>query len=461
MKTWKRLFAAPMALAMLGTTTGGAGAWTLEEAAAPYSGATINIVCEGYPPCYALRDISAEFTERTGIEVVFEFGDLLAITQRMLAEQITESDYFDAMQVLSYYIPLYGEQNFYTPMSKFLDDPALRDPSFDEGDFVEALFQHSSYHGGVQVALPFQFHTTLTIMREDLLAHPGERAAFKEQHGYDLPESALISELETFDQWLDIARFFTRSAGETLAGETLESDFYGGLSPFKRHLSIFWTYWATLVAMGGEIYDADGNMALDRDETAVRALQWLLDMREASPPSYREYTWDDEYREFCAGNVFSLIYWPDAIFYLEDTKECKSAGNITYIPLPDTTTTMPFSYSYVVSPQAKNPEAAFLLQQWALSKQMQEVVTPKGWISTMRKDVMSADWSDYSQVEGSIMIGDIIAQRQKYYRVPGHPAMIASQDIMMDELSAAGADQIDAATAIANISARLRKLTGQ
>ena len=76
-------------------------AWSLEETAGVYSGAEINITCEGYPPCCALQEVSAEFTEKAGVVVNSELMGQLAITRRMVAEKMTESKYFEGMQVLS------------------------------------------------------------------------------------------------------------------------------------------------------------------------------------------------------------------------------------------------------------------------------------------------------------------------------------------------------------------------
>ncbi|MDH3689221.1 MAG: extracellular solute-binding protein [Gammaproteobacteria bacterium] len=439
----------------------GAQAWSLEEAAEPYRGTEINVICEGYPPCYALRDVSPEFTERTGIKVNFEFGDLLAIAQRMLAEQLTGSEYFDGMQVLSYHLGLFGEQGFYTPLQKFMDDPKLRDPNFKVEDFVPALFQQSSVYNGTQVALPFQYLATFGVIRKDIVADPDERKAFKAKYGRELPEPGLIMEIESYDQWRDLAEFFTRKKGETLAGKVLENDVYGTSAPFKRHLTVFWMYWATLVANGGEIFDVNGNVATDKGTAAADSLQWLLDMREYAPPSYREYTWDEQYRDFCAGLIFMTTFWPDAVYYLEDSNECVSAGNIGYFVLPNTHRSMPFVYSWVIPPTAKNPEGSYLLMQWALSRDIQEKATPMGWIATTRADVISMDWSGHPQIHGDMAIKRVIADNDWVYDLPHHPALIAAQDIMMDELSAAGADKIDASTAIKNMADRTRKAVGQ
>ena len=440
-----------------GLTATEAKAWSLEDAAAPYKGSEINIICEGYPPCYALQEVSAEFTEKTGIAVNFEFGDLLAIAQRMVAEQMTESEHFDGMQVLSYHLGLFGEQNFATPMATFLDDPALRDPSFKWDDFVPALIAQSSMYKGEAIALPFQFLATFGVIRKDIIADTGERAAFKAMYGYDLPEPGLVMEMPSYDQWRDIAAFFSRKAGETLAGKTLEQDYYGISSPFKRHLTVFWFTWANLIAHGGEIFDADGNVVIGEGTAAVDTVQFLLDMREFAPPSYREYTWDEQYRDFCAGLIFSTTFWPDALYYLEDANDCESAGNIGYFALPGTHITLPFVYSYVVPPTAQNPKAAFLLMQWALSKDVQTRATPLGWISSTRKDVIAMDWSHEKQIEGDMAIQNLIGENDWFYALPHHPALIAAQDIMMDELSAAGADEIDAQTAVDNMAARLKK----
>ena len=54
-----------------------ANAWTLEEAAKPYSDQELKVICEGYPACFAMRDMSEEFTAKTGIKIKFEIGDML------------------------------------------------------------------------------------------------------------------------------------------------------------------------------------------------------------------------------------------------------------------------------------------------------------------------------------------------------------------------------------------------
>ncbi|MEE8273427.1 MAG: hypothetical protein V3R88_01965, partial [Alphaproteobacteria bacterium] len=57
-----------LALALAGE----AGAWSLEEAAAPYKGTTIRTIGESLPPLEAMDKLKHKFEERTGITVVIE-----------------------------------------------------------------------------------------------------------------------------------------------------------------------------------------------------------------------------------------------------------------------------------------------------------------------------------------------------------------------------------------------------
>ena len=48
-----------------------------------------------------------------------------------------------------------------------------------------------------------------------------------------------------------------------------------------------------------------------------------------------EATWDEEYSEMCAGNLFLMFTWGDTTPYLEIPEDCPgSAGKMTYFAHP-------------------------------------------------------------------------------------------------------------------------------
>ena len=56
----------------------------------------------------------------------------------------------------------------------------------------------------------------------------------------------------------------------------------------------------------------------------------MLKWRDFSPTSYKEYTWDEQYSDFCAGNLFSTFSWGDTTPFLEDREGlpqgCRQSG---------------------------------------------------------------------------------------------------------------------------------------
>lgn len=69
--------------------------------------------------------------------------------------------------------------------------------------------------------------TYFPYYRNDLFCDEGENVAFTAAYGKALPCSSADWNAVTWTDWGNFGEFFTRSAGEKLAGEVLEQDFYG------------------------------------------------------------------------------------------------------------------------------------------------------------------------------------------------------------------------------------------
>ena len=347
-----------------------ASAWSLEEAAKPYAGTEVRGICDGYSPCLAYTEMAKKFEELTGIKVVLEVADLEAVWRQVLADQLTGGQYYDIFPAANNQTVAFAAPGFTSDMSQFMNDPALRDPSVKVEDFVQAHFEISGYYNDELVSVPYHYLPPYAAYRTSIASDPTEQANFEAAHGYAMPLPPT-----TWDEFRDLAEFFTREKGETMAGETLESNFYGTIAAFKRHLTVFYDYERILLAMGGEYVDADFNVAIDRDDTAVTALQYMLDLRQFAPPGHTEATWDTEYSEMCSGNVFMIFTWGDTTPYLEIPGDCPaSAGDMTYFVHPGTHVTAAYGQSWVIPKSAQNKEAAWLFVQWLLTREDPERV---------------------------------------------------------------------------------------
>jgi multiple sugar transport system substrate-binding protein len=103
-------------------------------------------------------------------------------------------------------------------------------------------------------ALPWHDGPECLIYRKDLFEDASEQKAFRNRYGYDLRPP------ETWKEFIDIARFFTRPA----------DNLYGTLfAAFPDGHNTLYDFALQLWSRGGEFEDKDGNAVLDTPEAAA------------------------------------------------------------------------------------------------------------------------------------------------------------------------------------------------
>lgn len=435
-----------------------AHAWSLEEAAKPYAGSEVRGICDGYAPCMSYVALTDEFEQLTGIKVNFEIADLGAIQTQFLTDQITESQYYDLVEVISFSTGVFPAHGFVYDWSTFTDNAALKDPDVNfASDLIPALYEVSTLFDGNLYSVPTKFVLAFMVYRHDLVTDE-EKANFEAANGYAMPLPPT-----TWQHYHDLAAFYTRGKGETLAGQVLESDFYGTIVPFKRHIAVLYDYERILINMGGRFTDENGNVAIDEGDAAVKALEFMLSLRPYSSPGYMEATWDEEYAGMCAGNLFLIFTWGDTTPYLEIPADCPgSVGKMTYFAHPGMGLSIAEANNWMIPKSAKNPEAAFLFAQWINRKDIQARTMPAGGNPT-RSDVYEMpEWSDPTWVNiQRDQLYHSLVENDKLLARPNPPTWLAWTEILTEELSNAGAGNQDAATAIANIAERMRAAAEQ
>ena len=124
-----------------------------------------------------------------------------------------------------------------------LDNYAKKwDPQLD--DVFPAYRELYNYLNGSLYTLTMDGDRLELYYRTDLFRNAAEQAAFKAKYGYNLAPP------QTWDQYLDVAAFFTRPAGATLAGERLAQPF-SGMSEFTRAPDVA-DWWLNRFAATGE-----------------------------------------------------------------------------------------------------------------------------------------------------------------------------------------------------------------
>lgn len=390
---------------------------SLEEAAKPWKGETLRLIGEGLPPLEALEKVKAEFEEITGVNVVIEMYGHEEVIEKTTLDFAGATGTYDLILNPHREIGRYVAAGWIQPLGRFYEDPKLRDPAFNiERDIVsDEWFRETNMYKDTMYGLPFHFITKYLWWRYDLLEHPDEQTAFKAEYGYELPAPPI-----TWDEYLDVAEFFVRKKGETLAGEVLDHDFYGTTIQAARHVATWYGYLNVLYSFGErEIQlpdnrgDSYGPVVINTPG-AVEALELYVNLLKYSPPGTVTYTWDETQAAQQTGLVAMAMQWDDAVFAVEDPQASVAAGKMAYsgIPIQNEKITQIEGWSFFIPTSSKKPELAWLFMQWAMGGTSQIAQMVGGGQSAIRgtydnpeiKDLPYAAVSIYLKTKGELVL---------------------------------------------------------
>ncbi len=354
--------------------SGSAWSWTLEEAAKPYKGSTLRAgiamvpVIEGYLP------LIKEFSKRTGINVKVEKYTHAEWDAKGDADLYSRTGHFDLLQMHHTRAEDWAVNGHVRWINKYMKNPKLRDPDLDPDDFLQPLWNDNClFEGGNYSCFPTYNFQMVYWYRKDWFSDPGEKAAFKKKYGYELGPA------KTYEQFRDIAEFFTRKKGEKIAGKALADNHYGVGLVGKREMSLTWEWYNILNGWGIKLYENDGRPNFNQ-KAVIDATKWWLSLRPFAPPGVSEAGFIDLFVLMTKGNIAQSLNWIDFAFAIDIPKISKAVGVYTYAPVPVREKGIPPSgwgegEPMIISKYSKNPEAAYLFIQWMSSKE-----TQKKWI---------------------------------------------------------------------------------
>jgi multiple sugar transport system substrate-binding protein len=348
------------------------------EAAKPYAGKTIRVLDEITPLQETLSKIVPEFEKETGIKVEWELLNHFEVISKGQADMLSGRGYYDAVMLHGLQLGPMLSAGVVRPIDDLLGNAKLADPTLDTGDFIQGPYRSLSFSGGKQYGFINWNYNNVYWARSDLLGDPGEQAAFKTKYGYDLAPA------KTIEQMRDIAEFFTRKRGATLAGKVLETDFYGIVLEGIKGGSTFGSLWNNFLKnYGGDIIDAEGKPVFDSPQN-VAALKMYADLWKFAPPGIAEYSLVDVPTVMGNGIAAQTIAWSDFVLGVDKPGVSAYAGKFVYAPVPikagnEAKRSVDAEPSLtVISGASKNPEATFLFLQWLVSKKVQEKLIDLG-----------------------------------------------------------------------------------
>jgi multiple sugar transport system substrate-binding protein len=347
-------------------------AWESPE---PFN-ATVNLVGDAGHNLKPYEFWKNEFDE-AGIDIQITEVPFEGVYEKLKTEFVAGTGAFDAVTFYPSFIGDFAGNGHLAPLDEFMaQDPApVWDPNAD--DVLRPFWELYSKFDGKVYALPIDGDVHMLMYRQDLFENPAEQAAFKEQYGKDLAPP------ETWDDWLQIGEFFTREAGDTLAGETLERDFYGSAEFAKRGFSFAWFVdrWAAF----GEPYFDENMVPQVNSPNAVKALQNFVDSLNNAPPDVLGYGYDELRDAFINGDVAMVVQWTDVPKKGADPNQSAIAGKIGVGRVPGWEVNgevvhramMPVGRVVGVAADSANKEAAYwVAKHVSYDRSLENVSTP-------------------------------------------------------------------------------------
>ncbi len=399
-----------------------AAAWTLEEAAKPYSGTTIRMVGEALPPLEALKKMAPEFEKQTGIHVEVEMYEHSEAVNKVQLDLNSHRGRYDVIIQPHRELGKFATNNHLVEISKMMADPALRDPSFDpDKQLYQTAWHEISWYDGKEYGFPFTVLNMFMWYRSDLLADPKEQEGFKAKYGYDLAPA------QNWKQYRDIAEWFYRP----------DQGFYGTALQGKRHEALWYEWLNFLYSFGGDMLDTKSGSecgpVIVNSPQAIAATEYYKSLKAFSPPDTLNYFWDDVMALMQQGEVAQLIMWNDSTYAVAvDESASTVVGKMGFDIVPQGEggkVAQVEGWSYLVPTSSKNKEAAYLFIQWMMDYDQQLNQHLNGG-ATARPDVYSSEEVQKLPYSKASMDSNAVARPK-----PTVPLSGEMTDILVRELS--------------------------
>ena len=238
-------------------------------AAAAPSVDELTILWAQWDPADYLQEIGNMYEEETGINVNVVQEPWGSFYDRAFAEFAAGGTGFDMIVGDSQWLGQGADQGHYVDMTDFLVGEGI-----DKTVAPATLTYYGEYPtgSGQYWAYPTEGDAVGWAYRKDLFEDPDEMAAFETEYGYalDVPE--------TWDQLMDIAKFFTRpDDGLYGAGVYTQKDYDGATMGYENVMFSFGARWQ----------DAETNEVLGivNSPEAIAALEYYRELYDCcSPP---------------------------------------------------------------------------------------------------------------------------------------------------------------------------------
>jgi len=256
-------------------------------------GAKINIISSS-PFDSVTRYWGEPFSKQMGITIASIPAPATGIYDAAVTDFMGHSGSYDAIEYVYEWLQDFVEAGYIVDITPYID-------KYNDWDFfndvVPVVRKMYAEVGGRVYGVPFDGDSINYYWRKDIFAKPEVQSDFEKAFNYPLPQNGA----ETWEQYLDIAKFFT----ETTKGKYIA---YGTTEATHRGRMAVWWFSHRLLGMGGYYLNKDGTPAVN-SEIGIKALDHLKDSLKYAPPGAIDYEFQEHENAMVFGQAAQMLQW--------------------------------------------------------------------------------------------------------------------------------------------------------
>jgi multiple sugar transport system substrate-binding protein len=302
-----------------------------EAAATSFEGKTLKVIIKDLPMLRMIAEVMDAQAEKMGMKLQHDWYTWEDLRKKVVLDHKAGLKHWDIIGMGEYWFVTHS--GCAEPINKYVDDPKIADPKLKEwlDDTFPAAIDYMTTDGNFW-GFPLYSGVTGLGYRSDLFNSSVEKAAFKAKYGYDLKAP------DTYDQYYDIAEFFTRKKGEMLDGKPLENDFFGiahSLKPGGYFLHDYLPYALAYGIPKTYYHDPETKQPIWNSPAHIKSAKFLLSMKPFMPPGTGTMTSGASTSLFADGRVAMIYEWVGRMILLNNKKDTsKIIGKWEYTVSP-------------------------------------------------------------------------------------------------------------------------------
>jgi multiple sugar transport system substrate-binding protein len=342
-----------------------------------FNNVTVTVIGDAGQNMESFNKYADDFS-KAGITIKQVGATFTGLYDKLKTSFVAGSDEYDMVIFYPSYIGDFAGNGYLEPLDQYMKKTpdSIWDPKLDE---VEPPYREVYCKwAGKTYALPYDGDVLVLYYRKDLFDNPDEKAAFQQKFNRELAPPT------TWKEWLQVAEFFTRKPGDTLAGQKLDHPFYGAGEYGARGFSYGW-FLARFASAGGIYFDENMNPQINTP-AAVEGLQNMVDTLKFCPTDVLGYGYTELKDAFLNGDLAMVVQWSDVGKKTADPQLSKVVGKVGFAVVPGTEVSgqvqhkapMPVGRVLAVPAKSKNKEAAYWVAKY-LSLDKSPITVAANW----------------------------------------------------------------------------------